>query len=203
MARVKPKRHGVVTDMTAMCDVAFLLLTFFILTTQFKKPDVEAIKPPSSISETILPDGSIMTVNITKDGRFYFAPVDNGTEKVELLEKMGKKYGVSFTDAEKISFAKAHAFGVPMKQMKSFLKLDGEKQKEVKGTTIPQDSVNSELIDWIRFSKEINPKYQLAVKGDATTAYPKVKQLFEGLRKENILKFQLITTQEGGGRSQK
>ena len=33
MARVKPKRHGVVTDMTAMCDVTFLLLTFFIMTT--------------------------------------------------------------------------------------------------------------------------------------------------------------------------
>lgn len=41
MARVKPKRHGVVTDMTAMTDVAFLLLTFFILTAQFKKPDAE------------------------------------------------------------------------------------------------------------------------------------------------------------------
>ena len=44
MARIKPKRHGVVTDMTAMCDVTFLLLTFFIMTTQFKKPDVEQIK---------------------------------------------------------------------------------------------------------------------------------------------------------------
>ena len=79
MARVKPKRHGIVTDMTAMCDVAFLLLTFFILTTQFKKPDVEQIKPPSSISEKLLPDASLMTVNVTPQGKFYFQPVDNGT----------------------------------------------------------------------------------------------------------------------------
>ena len=65
MARIKPKRHGVVTDMTAMCDVTFLLLTFFIMTTQFKKPDVEQIKPPSSISEKLLPDASLMTIKST------------------------------------------------------------------------------------------------------------------------------------------
>ena len=91
MARVKPKRHGIVTDMTAMCDVAFLLLTFFILTTQFKKPDVEQIKPPSSISEKLLPDASLMTVNVTPQGKFYFQPVENGTERMQLLDNMGKK----------------------------------------------------------------------------------------------------------------
>ena len=93
MSKIKPKRHGVVTDMTAMCDVAFLLLTFFILTTQFKKPDVDQIKPPSSISEKLLPDASLMTINVTPEGKFYFTPVDNGAERVQLLEKMGAKVG--------------------------------------------------------------------------------------------------------------
>ena len=51
MARVKPKRHNIRVDMTAMTDVSFLLLTFFILTAQFAKPDVETITTPSSISE--------------------------------------------------------------------------------------------------------------------------------------------------------
>ena len=67
MARVKPKRNGVVTDMTAMCDVTFLLLTFFIMTTQFKKPDVEQIKPPSSVSEKLLPDANLMIIKINKE----------------------------------------------------------------------------------------------------------------------------------------
>ena len=101
MARVKPKRHGVVTDMTAMCDVTFLLLTFFIMTTQFKKPDVEQIKPPTSISEKLLPDGNLMTVNVTPDGKFYFAAVENFKERSELLDKMGAKYGVKFSEEEK------------------------------------------------------------------------------------------------------
>ncbi|MEG2510626.1 MAG: biopolymer transporter ExbD, partial [Chryseobacterium sp.] len=106
MARIKPKRHGVVTDMTAMCDVTFLLLTFFIMTTQFKKPDVEQIKPPSSISEKLLPDASLMTINATPDGKFYFQPVENATERLQLLKKMGEKYNVTFDDKQKASFQK-------------------------------------------------------------------------------------------------
>ena len=101
MARIKPKRHGVVTDMTAMCDVTFLLLTFFIMTTQFKKPDVEQIKPPSSISEKLLPDASLMTVNATPDGKFYFQPVENPSERVELLDKMGQNTVLLLTTTKK------------------------------------------------------------------------------------------------------
>ncbi|WP_294265946.1 biopolymer transporter ExbD [uncultured Chryseobacterium sp.] len=198
MARVKPKRHGVVTDMTAMCDVAFLLLTFFILTTQFKKPDVEQIKPPSSISEKLLPDASLMTINATPDGKFYFQPVDNGSERVQLLENMGKKYGVTFDNNEKTAFKKVQAIGVPMNQLKSYLDLPDDAQKSFKSPTgIPMDSTNKQLVDWVKESLAVNPGYKLAIKGDVTTQYPKVKSLFEGLRDIDFLKFWLITSQEG------
>lgn len=198
MARVKPKRHGIVTDMTAMCDVAFLLLTFFILTTQFKKPDVEQIKPPSSISEKLLPDASLMTVNVTPQGKFYFQPVENGTERLQLLDKMGSKYGVTFTNEEKVAFTKVQAVGVPMSQLKSYLDMPGDEQKNYKSPTgIPMDSTKRELIDWVEQSLAVNPGYKMAIKGDVSTEYPKVKFLFEGLRDIDFLKFWLITSQEG------
>ncbi|WP_300673674.1 biopolymer transporter ExbD [Soonwooa sp.] len=198
MARIKPKRHGVVTDMTAMCDVTFLLLTFFIMTTQFKKPDVEQIKPPSSISEKLLPDSSLMTINVTEKGTFYFTPVENGTERIQLLENMGKKYGMTFTDAEKAAFAKAPTIGVPMNQLKGFLNLSEDDQKKYKATTgILLDDNNKQLIDWVKESLAVNPSYKLAIKGDVSTKYPRVKQLFEGLRDIDFLKFWLITSQEG------
>ena len=197
MARIKPKRHGVVTDMTAMCDVAFLLLTFFILTTQFKKPDVEQIKPPSSISEKLLPDASLMTINVTQAGTFYFQPVENGTERLQLLDKMGQKYGMSFSNPEKVAFTKVQAVGVPMTQLKSYLNLPEDQQKTFRATTgIPMDSTNKQLIDWVQQSLAVNPNYKLAIKGDVTTKYPKVKSLFEGLRDIDFLKFWLITSQE-------
>lgn len=198
MARVKPKRHGVVTDMTAMCDVAFLLLTFFILTTQFKKPDVEQIKPPSSISEKLLPDSSLMTINATTDGKFYFQPVENAGERLQVLDNMGKKYGLTFSNEEKASFQKVQAIGVPMSQLKGFLDMTEDQQKSFKGAPgIPMDSTKKELIDWVQQSLAVNPDYKLAIKGDVNTKYPKVKSLFEGLRDIDFLKFWLITSQEG------
>ncbi|MEG1591119.1 ExbD/TolR family protein [Chryseobacterium sp.] len=198
MARIKPKRHGVVTDMTAMCDVTFLLLTFFIMTTQFKKPDVEQIKPPSSISEKLLPDASLMTINATPDGKFYFQPVENATERLELLEKMGKKYNVTFDNKQKASFQKVQSIGVPMNQLRSYLDLPEDEQKNYKSPTgVPMDSTNKQLTDWVEQSLSVNPDYKLAIKGDVTTEYPKVKSLFEGLRDINFLKFWLITSQEG------
>lgn len=197
MARVKPKRHGVVTDMTAMCDVAFLLLTFFILTTQFRKPDVETIKPPTSISEKLLEDGSVMTVNVTQDGRFYFNSVENNSERMTLLENMGKKYGMTFSDAEKTAFVKTPSFGIPMSQMRSFLALPEEQRKAYKGAGIPLTKEDKQVIEWIKTSLDINQEYKLAIKGDEVTKYPQVKALFEGLRDIKFYKFWLITNQEG------
>ncbi|GAA4149126.1 biopolymer transporter ExbD [Chryseobacterium ginsenosidimutans] len=184
--------------MTAMCDVAFLLLTFFILTTQFKKPDVEQIKPPSSISEKLLPDASLMTINATPDGKFYFQPVENASERLQLLDNMGKKYGITFDNNEKVAFQKVQAIGVPMNQLKSYLDMPDDEQKNFKSPTgIPMDSTNKQLVDWVKESLNVNPEYKLAIKGDVTTEYPKVKSLFEGLRDIDFLKFWLITSQEG------
>ncbi len=197
MARVKPKRHNIRVDMTAMTDVSFLLLTFFILTAQFAKPDVETITTPSSISEKLMPDGSLMTILSTTDGRFYFTPVENGTERIALLDKMGEKYGMSFTDKERATFATVQSIGVPMNQLKGFLDLPEDQRKEYKSATgIPMDSTNKQLIDWVQQSLAVNPDYKLAVKGDVETKYPKIKSLFEGLRDIDFLKFMLITSQE-------
>lgn len=197
MARVKPKRHNIRVDMTAMTDVSFLLLTFFILTAQFAKPDIETITTPSSISQKLLPEASLMTILSTTDGKFYFTPVENGTERIALLEKMGQKYGMAFTDKEKVAFSNAQSIGVPMSQLKGFLDLPDAERKAYKSPTgIPMDSTKKELIDWVQQSLAVNPDYKLAIKGDVQTKYPRVKSLFEGLRDIDFLKFWLITSQE-------
>ncbi|HET6273445.1 MAG TPA: biopolymer transporter ExbD [Bacteroidota bacterium] len=71
MPKIKPKRHGVLIDMTPLVDVAFLLLTFFMLTTQFKPPEEVQIELPSSNSQFKLPESDVMTLTLAKDGRIF------------------------------------------------------------------------------------------------------------------------------------
>ena len=71
MPKIKPKRHGVLIDMTPLVDVAFLLLTFFMLTTQFKPPEEVQIELPSSNSQFKLPESDVMTLTLSKDGRIF------------------------------------------------------------------------------------------------------------------------------------
>ena len=73
MPKFKPHRQGVRIDMTPLVDVAFLLLTFFMLTTQFKPPEEVVIELPSSHSEFKLPESDVMTVQVAKDGRIFLA----------------------------------------------------------------------------------------------------------------------------------
>ena len=76
MPKVKIPRKSTLIDMTAMCDVAFLLLTFFMLTTQFKSDESVIVDTPSSISEIKLPDTDIINITITQDGKVFFS-IDN------------------------------------------------------------------------------------------------------------------------------
>jgi len=57
--------------MTAMVDVAFLLLTFFMLTTQFKAPAPVEVVLPSSHTEIKLPGSNIMTVHVGEQGQLF------------------------------------------------------------------------------------------------------------------------------------
>ena len=88
MPKVKAKRHSVSLDMTAMCDVAFLLLTFFMLTAKFRPEEAVTITPPSSISEKPLniKDGMLM-VSVSPEGGVYLA-TDDQMAREFMLERM-------------------------------------------------------------------------------------------------------------------
>jgi biopolymer transport protein ExbD len=71
MPKIKKRRIGVAIDNTPLVDVGFLLLTFFMLTTQFKPPEEVQIILPSSHSAFKLPDNDVMTITISEDNRIF------------------------------------------------------------------------------------------------------------------------------------
>ncbi len=84
MPKIKKPRVGFKLDMTPMVDVAFLLLTFFMLTTQFRPPEEVQVTLPSSHSAIKLPESNVMTITVAKSGTIYLS-VDSQNLRVALF----------------------------------------------------------------------------------------------------------------------
>jgi biopolymer transport protein ExbD len=89
MPKIKKKRVGFKLDMTPMVDVAMLLLTFFMMTTQFRPEDATAIDLPASHAPFKMPETDIMTVTINKEGRVFLG-VDSQTLRGQLFGEANK-----------------------------------------------------------------------------------------------------------------
>jgi biopolymer transport protein ExbD len=72
MAAKKLRRIGVKIDMTPMVDVAFLLLIFFMSTSQFDPPQKVPITIPDSHSNLKVPESDVMTIGISKDNQILY-----------------------------------------------------------------------------------------------------------------------------------
>jgi biopolymer transport protein ExbD len=198
MGKVKMRRGSPTIDMTPMVDLAFLLVTFFMLTAAFRPPEPVAVDTPKSESEIPLPERDRMIITVSKDGKVFF-DMDNQGGRREALRQMGDKYGVTFSAEQVNAFGVMAGFGVPVQQMPQFLDMSPDERAQIQQPGIPADSVNNELADWIVFARLTNPsKMRVAVKGDRDTNYKTVKQVVSTLIDRRILRFNLITGLEQG-----
>jgi len=70
--RKKSRRLSVRIDMTPMVDVAFLLLTFFMLTTSMNRPQTMEINLPPSDAKVEIAQSNLMTLLVKEDGTIYW-----------------------------------------------------------------------------------------------------------------------------------
>jgi biopolymer transport protein ExbD len=200
MPRAKIPRKSTTIDMTAMCDVAFLLLSFFILATKFKPPEALSVTTPSSVYTKIALESNVMMIIMDKDGKVYFSISDkNVPEKQEVIDQINTQKSLNLTAEEKKTFVNnpSSFIGVPFGQLKSFL---DRQPDELKGVVLPGiptvDSTNNELREWVAvvvgaFQGE---KLNIEVKGDDAANYPAFSGVIWALKKNDQLKFQLITS---------
>jgi biopolymer transport protein ExbD len=201
MGRAKLPRKSTNIDMTAMCDVAFLLLSFFILATKQKPPEAITVVAPTSVSSKAAPEKSIL-ITLTKEGKCFLLLGDE-TKKQEVLQDINTTKALGLTPAEITKLSKLGFIGMPLGQIKSILALEPLPTADKLAGIPIQDSTNNEMVDWIRSitnayaggdQKELEEK--LLIKGDNLAKYPAFKNIKFALKKNNLFKFRIVTNSE-------
>ena len=198
MPKHKIARKSTAVDMTAMCDVSFLLLTFFMLATKFKPPDPVEVVTPASISDTKVAETNLIMITIDKNGRVFF-DMDGIPTKMDLINQINDNMRLGLTEEEKKNFALSSGVGVPFSQLKALLKHSPTEQKSFNSTGIPVDTSltdSNELFKWVAYGRLSNPEARLSVKGDGSVKYPVVKAVFSTLANKKIQgnKFYAVTS---------
>ncbi|MBM4165454.1 MAG: biopolymer transporter ExbD [Ignavibacteria bacterium] len=174
MPKIKKARIGVKLDMTPMVDVAFLLLTFFMLTTQFRPPEDIQVDIPTSHSVIKLPEIDVMTVSIDKDSRIFLG-VD--------AQRVRQKVFSEFVNNRWNNF--------PNELKKRYL------TPENMATLAPSFEVTKdELPNLLIKARTANPKLRTIIKGDQDAEYGVTQDVMDILQKTNITRFNLVTDLE-------
>ena len=194
MGRAKIKKKSTFIDMTAMSDVTVLLLTFFMLTSTFVKKEPVQVTTPASVSEIKIPEKNILQILVDPNGKIFMS-MDKQSDLKAVLESMGQEYDVTFTPEQEKKFMLASTFGVPMKNMKTYLDLPTDKQDAVlKNEGIPCDSLDNQFKSWVRNARAVNSDLRIAIKADADTPYSVIKNVMNSLQDLRENRYNLITS---------
>jgi len=201
MSRPKIARKSTIVDMTAMCDVAFLILSFFILTTKPKPSEAVPIQTPKSVANKTVPDKNAIMISLNNEGHVYLSVSDNATDrdkKKSMLEDINQRNNLGLTADEIASLVKQPFIGTPLAQLKqqAHLQIAQISSKNLPG--IPaQDTTNNQMIEWIRAAAAAyaGDHLDLILKGDNVAKYPVFKNILTAFKKNEQFKFQMVTNQ--------
>jgi len=180
MPKFKPHRQGVRIDMTPLVDVAFLLLTFFMLTTQFKPVEEVTIVLPSSHSAFKLPESDVLTINISNEvayvgqdpSRMDSTRIWVGIDSQLLRERIFRDYKTMYVQKP----------SGPLKQY-------GDKYMLMVSYPVSKTQLDNYLVA----ARTANPKLRTVIKGDRDADYGVAEDVMDVLQRINITRFNLVT----------
>jgi len=201
MARPKIARKSTLVDMTAMCDVAFLILTFFILTTKPKPSEAVPIQTPKSVETKFVSDKDLVMISLNNEGHVYLSVGDNASDRAKkkaMLEDINTRNNLGLTPAEITTLTKQSFIGVPISQLKQQANLQPEQINSKVLPGIPaQDTTNNQMVEWVRAAVNAyqGSTMHLVLKGDNVAKYPVFKNILTAFKKNDQFKFEMVTSQ--------
>ena len=216
MPKIKMPKGTPTIDMTPMVDLAFLLVTFFMLTASFRNAEPVTVETPSSISDKIIPENVLM-VTLDKDGRVFFNLSDVEARK-EMLKNMLQKYKFGLSEEKVEEFSFMSTFGCTMQELPAYMNTEAAKRASFPTQGIPTDSTKNELLDWLSFAavaagntgrtafeeaklkgadpkmEDFKPKFILRV--DSKTLYKDAQVVIDVFRELNLNNLNFVTSAE-------
>jgi len=177
----KKRRVSIRLDMTPMVDIAFLLLIFYMVTTQFKPPEKKKVELPASHSQIELPKRNVFMVTVPPEDSVF---IDYVAKRKVTLED-GTVTERTFRNVVSIPFDQVETVGPAVQnmraeEMRNVMDLyPGEANKKAREAA--RGDVLSSLV---------------VVKGDRNAPYGIMEKLMNSLRDESITSFQIITELE-------
>jgi biopolymer transport protein ExbD len=198
MPKIKVAKKSPSLDMTPMVDLAFLLVTFFMLTTKFRPDEPVIVDQPSSVSEITLPDKGVIMITVDKDNRVFFN-VEGQQVRKDILERVASYYNLTYDENQLKRFSVLSAIGMPVKELGQYLKVDADQRRAMNDATtgIPIDTVNNELAIWVNSARKAAPRFSIAIKGDKQASIPTIKRIISILQDNKANRFALVTNLEG------
>ena len=182
--------------MTPFVDIAFLILTFFILATKFKPQEAIKVSPPSSVSLQELKQEDNSFIILFDAGGNVFVQLSKDL-RLPFLKKLYEKFGLILPPKAAKDFEKIGEINTPLTSLGSYYSLPNEqKSKNITGLDIADESGGDlpEIINIIQDISQKNASYYL--KGDNAAKYPTFKKVLKALTDNKIYNFNLITISE-------
>jgi biopolymer transport protein ExbD len=166
MPKIKIPKSSPSIDMTPMVDLAFLLVTFFMLAASFRSSEPVEVDVPSSISDKIIPE-NVLLVTVDRGGRVFFNLSDPEARR-ELIQNMSAKYKIGFSQEQIDKFTFMSSFGCTMRELPQYIDMSADQRKMFNTKGIPLDSTNNQLKDWVFYGN-------IAALNSGKTAYEEAK----------------------------
>ena len=201
MPSVKIPKKSTDTDMTPFVDIAFLILSFFMLATKFKPPEPVPIKTPGSVLSQKMPADNAVLISIDSANRVFFSVLSEKDPGVydQFIQGLNAGKSLSLSKEEMGNFRKTYMVGVPFGGLKQLLAIPPDNQKNLKQPGIPVlDTLNNELVWWIAEAKKAfaGKELKYLIKGDSQSKYPTFEAVVSALKKNEEFKYNLVTSLE-------